>query len=164
MKLSLSQSAPGLEWPDRETAEALGRIAATLGRLRSTVDVILVDDDYIQGINRNFRGLDSPTDVISFSYVEDNSDGRQVIPATENLAGEIYVSWQTLERDAKKRGLEPGNLFLRVGVHGLLHVLGYEHATEEEASRMEGEEKRLLLGYLGPSEVNALFEASGCDK
>ena len=55
------------------------------------------------------------------------------------------------------------NLFLRVGVHGLLHVLGYEHATEEDAGRMEGEEKRLLLGYLSPSEVNALFGASECD-
>lgn len=154
MKLSLSRSEadkPG--WPRPPIARGLAAIAASLEPLRSRVDLILVDDHIIRSINRDHRGQDRPTDVLSFSYLAD-IDGER----GDDVVGEIYVSWETLERDAKSRDLEVDHLFLRVGVHGLLHVVGYDHETDREATRMENEERRLLRGPLSDDAVEVLFE------
>ena len=137
---------------DRVTGR-LADIAKMLEPPEATVDLIIVDDAYIQRINRDYRGHDRPTDVISFAYGEETTP----LEAAEGVAGEIYLSYETLERDARDRGVDAGNLFLRTGVHGLLHVLGYDHKTDTDASKMEGEEKRLLLDYLVADEVEKLF-------
>lgn len=154
MRLSLSRSvANSPEWLESQLEDKLRRIAASLRNTDAPVDVILVDDEYIRRINREYRGIDRPTDVISFSYSEDADH----VPPDQDLAGEIYVSFETLEREANTQGIEVGNLFLRMGVHGLLHVLGYEHETESDQKSMEREERRLLLSELGHSEVERLF-------
>jgi len=140
-------------WLDKELSAKLRRIAAALVQSHFPVNVILVDDDYIQKLNRDFRGLDRPTDVISFSYIDD----VEMVPAGESPVGEVYVSYETLEREAELKGIEVKNLFLRTGVHGLLHVVGYEHQTDGEARRMEREERRLLLDEMSPSEVDQLL-------
>lgn len=121
--------------------------------LQSRVDLILVDDQHIRSINRVHRGVDRPTDVLSFSYLEDADSA-----VGGDLVGEIYVSWETLERDAKARNLEIDHLFLRVGIHGLLHIVGYDHETDGDALEMEGEERRLLRASLNDEQVEALFE------
>ena len=117
------------------------------------VDVVIVDDAFIRELNRKYRGVDRPTDVISFSYA-----GDEHLPGpADDIAGEVYVSCETLGADARSRGIAPEHLFLRLGVHGLLHVLGHDHKTRSGTSQMESEEKRLLLDYLDPSEVEQLF-------
>ena len=154
MKLSLSRSEadkPG--WPHPPIVQGLAAIAASLEPLQSRVDLVLVDDDHIRSINRDHRGHDRPTDVLSFSYLEDTDN-----MTGDDLVGEIYVSWETLERDAQSRNVEIDHLFLRVGVHGLLHIVGYDHETDRDALEMEGEERRLLRGPLRDDEVEALFE------
>jgi probable rRNA maturation factor len=153
VKLSLSRSeADDSGWPDPQLTERLTNIAASLEPEQSRVDVILVDDDYIRTINRDYRGHDRPTDVISFSYINDNETAPH-----DDLAGEIYVSYETLARDAHARDLNRDHLFLRLGVHGLLHVLGYKHGSDGQTRRMEEEERRLLTGCLSAAEVEALF-------
>jgi probable rRNA maturation factor len=154
VKLSLSQSeASSPSWLDQELAGKLRRIAASIEDTDHPVDVILVDDNYIRGINRDFRGHDSPTDVISFSYINDIGSAL----AGDDLAGEIYVSYETLEREANSQAIAVKNLFLRIGVHGLLHVVGYDHDTEADTERMEQEERRLLGDEMTASEVDELF-------
>jgi probable rRNA maturation factor len=128
-------------------------MAAGLGREDATVEFVIVDDDFIRDINRQYRNQDSPTDVISFSYA---GDAAPVSPS-DDVVGEVYVSYETLLRDANDRGVAPGYLFLRIGVHGLLHVLGYEHGTGDDARRMESEERQLLLDHLDHAEVEELF-------
>jgi len=92
--------------------------------------------------------------------VEGESKGGDAARAAvdeDDVVGEIYVSHETLFRDANTKGVAPECLFLRIGVHGLLHVLGYEHGSEREARWMEAEEKRLLVGHLNLAEVEELF-------
>ena len=154
MKLSLSPSGASLPaWLDDELADKLRRIAESLQETISPVDVIIVDDRYIQKINREFRGLDRPTDVISFSYLGDVEPNA----ADDSPVGEVYISHETLEREASSQGLDVRHLFLRIGVHGLLHVLGYDHHSDSDLRRMEAEEKRLLGDAMSPAEVEALF-------
>ncbi|UCH85213.1 MAG: rRNA maturation RNase YbeY, partial [Candidatus Latescibacterota bacterium] len=140
-------------WLDRRLIAVLRGIASDLGRNGDTVGLVVVDDDYIRDINREYRGVDRSTDVISFAYT---GDGGAAVDSGD-VMGEVYVSHETLLRDASDRGVSPANLFLRIGVHGLLHVLGYEHSTHSDARRMESEEKRLLLEHLSQTEVEELF-------
>jgi probable rRNA maturation factor len=154
VKLSLSGSeASSPSWLDEQLAGKLQRIAGVLEYSDLPVDVVLVDDRYIQRINRDYRGLDRPTDVISFSYLDD----MDASPAQDDLAGEIFVSYETLEREANSKGLDVKNLFLRIGVHGLLHVLGFDHGSDADAERMEREERRLLRDEMTSSQVDELI-------
>lgn len=154
MKLSLSRSeASSPSWLDEQLADKLQQIAGTLGQPDLPVDVVLVDDGYIQRINRDYRGLDCPTDVISFSYMDDMGSE----PARDDVAGEIFVSYETIEREANSKGIDVKNLFLRIGLHGLLHVLGFDHQSDADAERMECEERRLLCGVMASSQVDELI-------
>jgi len=154
--LSLSQSDPeDVPWLDESVASTLHSIAASLGEAGATVDLIVVDDVFIRRINRDYRGKDRPTNVISFSYLDEEATGGRSVE--DDPVGEIYVSRQTLEREAASQGVEPQFLFLRLAVHGLLHVLGFDHENEVEAKRMEDEERRLLLGHVDVAEVERLF-------
>jgi len=136
-------------WLDRRAIVRLERAARSAGRPGSGVDLILVDDAFIRDLNRRYRGIDRATDVLSFSYGGEEGGA--------SAAGEIYVSHETVERDARESAVPPENLFLRVGVHGVLHVLGYDHEKAADARRMEAEEKRILLEQLTETEVEELF-------
>ena len=153
MNLSLSRSSDeGGVWVDSELESTVTEIAASLEPGDGSIDLILVGDDYIRTINAEYRGKDSPTDVISFSYLDDGSPA-----VVDDLVGEIYISYDTLEKEAKLQGLNQRHLFLRVAVHGLFHVLGHDHRTDEAAAEMEGLERECLSRYLSEQDVEALF-------
>jgi probable rRNA maturation factor len=156
VKLSLNRLDKKIGWLDRETVGRLRRAAAGLDPVDAVVEVTVVDDEYIRELNRGYRGADRPTDVISFSYLDDVDDERTP-GEIDQIAGEIYISFETVQAKARKQGIAPEHLFLRIGVHGFLHVLGYVHDTDPDFEKMEAEEKRLLLDYLSPAEVEELF-------
>lgn len=131
----------------------LAALAASFDQTDGTVDVILVDDSYITGINRQFRNRDEATDVISFSYL----DGEDMIPEEADSAGEIYISCETIEREANERGVDRGHLFLRTVVHGLMHIHGFDHLSDEEAERMEAGERTALAAVLSERQIEPLF-------
>jgi probable rRNA maturation factor len=137
-----------------EVVEAMGRAGESLEPHGETVNVVVVDNSYIRGINREFRNIDEPTDVISFSYLSDQDSAPH---GDDDLAGEVYISYQTIEKEARELGVDPGSVFLRVGVHGLLHVVGFDHESDEEADFMERREKSILSGVLAPAVLDALF-------
>lgn len=153
MNLSLSRSdEANLPWLDDAVIESMRRVCEALGADDLTVDMIVVDDPRIQTINREFRGVDRPTNVLSFSYLDDDLPHEG-----DDLAGEVYVSHQTVEKEANDLGVSPRCAFLRVGVHGLLHVLGYDHERDSDAERMAAEERRILSPLLAPEEMEAFF-------
>lgn len=156
MKLSLSRAddAP-LDWLDDGAVETLGRICESLGPADRTASVVVVDDETIQSLNARFRGKDQPTDVISFSYLDEEPALQG--PAEDDPAAEIFISHQTIARDAADSGVEVSHLFLRMGIHGLLHALGRGHDTDEEAERMESEERDILSAHIGPGPAAKLF-------
>ena len=105
-------------------------------------NVIFVDSEKIHEINREYRGVDRVTDVISFA-LEDNMD----IELDHRLLGDIYIC---LER-AHEQAIEYGHSFLReicfLSVHGLLHLLGYDHMEPEDEKVMFGKQEDILNEY-----------------
>lgn len=105
------------------------------------VSLVFVDEDYIQRLNREYRGVDRPTDVLSFALEE-----GEPMPAGggEVLLGDVVVSLPA----AQRQSVEYGHSFARevafLTVHGVLHLLGYDHQTEEESARMRAREEAVL--------------------
>jgi len=139
---------------NEEIVDAMRRVGESLAPPGAVVNLVVVDDPFIHRINREFREIDKPTNVISFSYLQDNGPSPG---GADDVAGEVYVSYQTVEKEANDLGVDPGTMFLRIGVHGLLHVVGFDHAADEDAARMEREEKSILSDLLAPAELDALF-------
>ena len=136
---------------DAAWSRRAARAAATLSPRGDVVNVIVTDDREMRRLNRRYRGKDKPTDVLSFSYLE--SGGR----STGGVAGDVFVSHQTLARDARRLDVAPSHLALRIVVHGFLHVLGYDHETDADAARMERRERAVLRRVLPDRIVRSLF-------
>lgn len=152
MKLSLSRdkgAAPA--WLGPSWSRRAARAVAALAPRAGVVNVIVAGDRELRRLNRRYRGKDRPTDVLSFSYL----DGRR--PAPGAVVGDVFVSHQTLARDARRLGVAPADLALRIVVHGFLHVLGYDHENDRDAARMERRERTLLLRVLPERVVRGLF-------
>jgi probable rRNA maturation factor len=126
----------------------VARAAATIGRSRAVVNVVIVDDREIRRLNRRYRAKDKATDVLSFGF--EASPGDDVV-------GDVYISHQTLARDARRLGVDARDLSLRLVVHGMLHVLGYDHETDADADRMERRERVVLRRVLPAGVVSDLF-------
>ena len=106
------------------------------------VSLVLTDDSYIHELNRDYRGVDRPTDVLSFAQ----NEGEQVEAAeeAEELLGDVIISLETAQRQA----LEYGHGFDRevsfLTVHGVLHLLGYDHMEEDDRTVMRGKEEAAM--------------------
>ena len=104
------------------------------------VSVLLTDDSRITELNLEYRGIDAPTDVLAFAMREDE-DSNLMNP---NILGDIVISLETAERQAENEthSLEEEVAFLTV--HGVLHLLGYDHQTQEEATVMFEKQENIL--------------------
>lgn len=145
------------EYIEKRLQEVLN-VVARLHNLPETteIDVTIVDDEEIHAINRDYRGVDRPTDVISFALDDDleDSDEPDLVDAPEeHLLGDIIISAETAKRQGEEfgHGLEREILYL--GVHSLLHLLGYDHIDPEDKKVMRVEEERALR-ELGIAEEN----------
>lgn len=116
------------------------RILSDLACPDAELSILIVDDAEIQEINRDYLQRDKPTNVISFAMQE--GDGGDLHP---ELLGDVVISAETAARDAAEvdKPFESELYFLLL--HGILHLLGYDHerGTEEEALRMEEKERDL---------------------
>ncbi|MEK4028770.1 MULTISPECIES: rRNA maturation RNase YbeY [Bacillaceae] len=115
----------------------------------SEVSITFTNNPRIQEINREYRGKDTPTDVISFALEEMGEEEIEISGAEglPRVLGDIVIS---VER-AKEQAVEYGHSFERelgfLAVHGLLHLLGYDHMTEEEEKVMFQKQKEILNEY-----------------
>lgn len=125
------------------------RLALKHGRKEETgsLTILLADDATLRRLNREFRGLDKPTNVLSF-------------PAPANLEGhlgDIAVAFETAAREAREAGIGFADHVTHLAVHGVLHLLGYDHADEAGAAVMEPLEIAILarLGIADPYAARA---------
>lgn len=110
------------------------------GRAAATLSVVIVDDRGMRRLNRSYRGRDKTTDVLSFSQLE----GVAIEAVGDDLLGDVVISLPLARRQAKAGGWSLEEELLRLLVHGLLHVLGYDHEeSARKALRMRREEMRL---------------------
>lgn len=121
-----------------------GRIAELAGVAPELEwSLTFVDDEAIRALNRDYRGYDKPTDVLSFSQQED-LDGF-VFPEEEApVLGDVVVSVETAERQAAERGHPVESELTLLVAHGVLHLLGEDHATPEEKARMWARQSAVL--------------------
>ena len=115
----------------------------------SEVSVTLTNDEHIHSLNREYRGLDRPTDVLSFAFVDSEEPEIEDGPETEVL-GDIIISLERAWVQAQEYGHSMERELSFLTVHGMLHLLGYDHMEEEERMEME-EEQRYIMGKLGIS-------------
>lgn len=104
------------------------------------LSVVFCDDDYIQALNKTFRNKDRATDVLSFSQYDPDSEVHST------TLGDVVVSIETAERQAKELGVELHTEMIRLLVHGVLHLYGYEHenVSPEAVRKMQDLEDFLL--------------------
>lgn len=107
------------------------------------VSVLLTGNEEIQRVNRDFRGKDMPTDVISFAY-HDNDEADNGL---YDSLGDIIISLERVEEQRKDYGHSFKREFYYVLTHGLLHLMGYDHMEEEEKKIMRAKEEEILQGY-----------------
>ena len=108
------------------------------------VDITIVTDDEIHALNRDYRNVDRSTDVLSFALDEDGGEPELVGGPEVHLLGDIIISAETAARQAEEfgHGLEREIVYL--AVHGLLHLLGYDHMQEEDKAIMRAKEEEAL--------------------
>jgi probable rRNA maturation factor len=117
----------------REFSARLGGELSDIGLMDGHFDVTLVDDAEMAELNRKFRGLTGPTDVLSFRWRNDRDADDSEMPAAGELAGflgDIVIAVQTAERNARAEGHSLQIEIRQLILHGLLHLLGYDHETD----------------------------------
>lgn len=107
------------------------------------VSVLLTGNEEIQNVNRDFRGKDMPTDVISFAY----HDNEEACTGIFDTLGDIIISLERVEEQRKDYNHSFKREFYYVLTHGLLHLLGYDHMEEEEKKIMRAKEEEILTSY-----------------
>jgi probable rRNA maturation factor len=110
----------------------------------TSFNVIIVDNNYIHELNKNYRDIDRETDVITFALEDEDS---VKLPGDMRILGDIYISIDK----ARSQAIEYGHSFEReicfLAVHGFYHLLGYDHMNEEEEKVMFGKQEEVLSEY-----------------
>ena len=142
------------DWPDpvgieahvREAAGALATHRVMQGLKPGEACIALSSDAHVQALNASFRGKDKPTNVLSFPAPESR------VPQALEPLGDVIIARETLEREAAEKNIPLADHLRHLTVHGLLHLLGYDHETETEAIEMENIETQILsrLGIPDP--------------
>jgi probable rRNA maturation factor len=151
----LWEAEPGAEAVVRQ---AISRAAAVVGPTgRATeVAVLLCDDAMIAALNAQWRGREEPTNVLSFPAPTVSDPAVSEAGAVH--LGDIAIACETVVREAREQGRTVSQHLTHLAVHGFLHLLGYDHQTDDEAERME-ELERDILASLGIPDPYASLEA-----
>ncbi len=114
------------------------------------LSIVLADDDTVRGLNRDWRGKDQPTNVLSFASLDD--EGAPRVAGAPLLLGDVILAWETTAAEAAAQGKPLADHFTHLVLHGVLHLLGFDHEEAEEAEEMEALETTLLaaLGIADP--------------
>jgi probable rRNA maturation factor len=146
------------QWHALPDADAVARnaiaqaLAALAGRADAELAVLLTDDAAVRRLNATWRGLDQPTNVLSFPAA--------AAPDSQHL-GDIAIAFETTAREARNEGKPLADHLAHLAVHGFLHLVGYDHESDAEAETMEQLERDILARlnvpdpYLAPMNAEA---------
>lgn len=109
----------------------------------SELNVIIVDNEFIHKLNKEYRGVDRPTDVISFAHQDDKSFGF-----SSNILGDIYISIDKAREQANEYGHSLKRELCFLTVHGVLHLLGYDHTKSKEEEKIMFDKQDKVLNDL----------------
>lgn len=118
--------------------DAINAAASELSTADGEVSIVLTDDSVIAKLNRDWRGINGPTNVLSFPATGHHAG------ESKQLLGDIIIAYETLGRECK----DENRIFLHhlahLTVHGFLHLIGYDHQTDIQADEMEGLESKIM--------------------
>ena len=124
----------------RAAAEMVGQL---YGVENGEVSVTLTNNAYIHTLNKEYRGIDRPTDVLSFALNE--SEEPEMVDGPEvNVLGDLIISVERAEEQAADYGHSLRREVAFLTVHGMLHLLGYDHMGDEEREEMEAEQRYVM--------------------
>jgi len=149
LTIEISRNSEG--WPDALDARAEEAVRAALAQSKAKIagaaelSIVLTNDAEQRILNRDWRGIDKSTNVLSFPQIEP-------FGAVQGLLGDLILARETLVREAGEMGISFEDHFTHLVVHGFLHLLGYDHMDDDEALAMEGLETQILasLGVADP--------------
>lgn len=139
MAIYLSNRQKALPIKTANLRHRLTKLLKELELSEADLSVTVCGDEEIREINRDYRGVDAPTNVLAFALEE-----GEPLPGVPRVLGDIVISAETIRREAPPLGYTDGEMFYFYLVHGLLHLIGYDHELgPEEAARQEVETERL---------------------
>ena len=154
MELEISVEAPwpvATDWENlaERAVAALAQVAPELGNQRLSASILFADDAEVHVLNREWRGKDKPTNVLSFPMLE-RQDLLDLSPdGPPELLGDIALALETCEREAAEKGLRLDQHATHLIVHGLLHLAGHDHEISPEDARIMEQLEIKTLALLG---------------
>jgi len=157
------------EWDSSRSWEQLARKAAEAAIAESAfpelaesersveISVTLTSDEHVRELNAKWRNKDKPTNVLSFPMADELDLNRTNVSEIQLLLGDIVLAQGVCESEAAEKGIPLEQHATHLMIHGTLHLLGYDHHDDSEATDMEAREVRALqrLGIANPYEVAA---------
>jgi len=126
-------------------AEVIEEVLPEYDLAGGEVAVVFTDDQYILSLNKKYRGKNVPTDVLAFSYLD---PGNEIDDETgEFPVGDIYISLDRAREQAWQATHPLEREVLLLAVHGTLHLVGYDHSTEEESRVMRKREEEIIKEF-----------------
>ena len=152
---------PGAAALSEIAAAAAFRMAPINGSAdpKAEVSIVLADDDFVRALNRDYRGRDESTNVLSFPASEPDDERAPPPPGAPRLLGDIVVAYQTTIGEAAGQGKTLGDHLCHLVVHGMLHLLGFDHQMPAPAEAMERLEIEILAGL----DIANPYESGGGD-
>jgi probable rRNA maturation factor len=155
---------------------ALRQAAAALSPHPGELAIVLTDDSAMRRLNRNWRGVDAPTNVLSFAIGKagvanpitraggpaskrGNRHGKQHGDRRHHHLGDIVLAYQTIKREALREDKPFNHHLAHLALHGFLHLLGYDHQSTAQARRMESTERAILRALAVPDPYAATGQA-----
>ncbi|MGA2566063.1 MAG: rRNA maturation RNase YbeY [Pseudolabrys sp.] len=123
---------------EQTVRDAIAAAAATLSTADNEVSILLTDDKAIRLLNREWRGIDKPTNVLSFPAAATKASVRMP------MFGDIVIAYETLKRECDDEGRNFLHHLTHLTVHGFLHLIGYDHQIDTQAEEMEGIESKIM--------------------
>ena len=123
------------------------------------VGIVVGDDETVRELNQRFLGLDEPTDVLSFGLAAADEAPFALPPEEEASLGEVVIAYPMALRQAEEAGRAVGAEMAHLLVHGLLHLLGYDHERPEDEGTMRQREEEILTGL--PASVGSFERLHG---
>lgn len=109
-----------------------------------SVNLSLSNDENIHKLNLEFRNMDKPTNVLSFANIDDPFFEEQIQTDDIIELGDIMIALETMQREAKEKEISLHDHYCHLFIHGILHLLGFDHIEDDEAEYMEDFEVRIL--------------------
>lgn len=139
MAIYLSNRQKALPINSGKLRRRLVRLLKELDLGEAELSVSIIDDESIRQINQQYRGVDRPTNVLAFALEE-----GEPLPGAPRVLGDLVISAETIIREAEPLGYTEAGMLYFYLIHGLLHLIGYDHELgEAEAARQEAETERL---------------------